>query len=114
MAKTFIGATRMWTTTRNGPSVEDVHIRRIWSLSKGKLIDECGSEDLPPISSINAHSDALVHWLLQVQCVLAQAAGMVCSTKSAEFPVSPGLHSPSPSSSCSTTLATRSPYTSCV
>ena len=79
-----------------------------------KLIDECGSEDLPPISSINAHSDALVHWLLQVQCVLAQAAGMVRSTKSAEFPVSPGLHSPSPSASCSTTLATRSPYTSCV
>ena len=41
MSKTFVGATRYWTTTKNGPPIEDVHLRRTWSLTSGKLIDEC-------------------------------------------------------------------------
>ena len=41
VAKTFVGSTRMWTTTKHGPAIEDVYMRRIWSLSRGKLIDEC-------------------------------------------------------------------------
>ena len=41
VAKTFRNVTRLHTTTKHGPPIEDVHIRRIWSLSKGVLIDEC-------------------------------------------------------------------------
>jgi len=41
VAKTFRSVTRLHTTTKHGPPIEDVHIRRTWSLSKGVLIDEC-------------------------------------------------------------------------
>ena len=41
MAKTFVGATRLWTTTKNGPPMDEIKLRRIWSLTSGKLIDEC-------------------------------------------------------------------------
>ena len=41
VAKTFRNVTRMHTTTRHGPPIEDVHIRRIWSLGRRVLIDEC-------------------------------------------------------------------------
>ena len=41
VVKTFKNVTRLHTTTRHGPPIEDVHIRRIWSLGKGILIDEC-------------------------------------------------------------------------
>ena len=41
VAKTFNNVTRMHTTTKRGPPIEDVHIRRVWSLSRGALIDEC-------------------------------------------------------------------------
>ena len=47
VAKTFVGATRMWTTTKNGPAIEDVYLRRIWSLSRAKLIDECEIDQTP-------------------------------------------------------------------
>ena len=40
-AKTFLGVNRLWTTTKNGPPIEDVFMRRIWSLTRGKLIHEC-------------------------------------------------------------------------
>ena len=41
MAKTFVGATHLWTTTKNGPRMSEIKVRRIWSLTSGKLIDEC-------------------------------------------------------------------------
>ena len=47
VAKTLRNASRMWTTTRRGPAIEDVKTRRIWSLRKGVLIDECEVEDTP-------------------------------------------------------------------
>ena len=47
MAKTFIAATRCWTTTKNGPAMSDIYLRRTWSLSKGKLIDECEVDRTP-------------------------------------------------------------------
>ena len=45
VAKTFKGVTRLWTTTKRGPALEDVKSRRIWSLSKGIIIDECDIHD---------------------------------------------------------------------
>ena len=44
VAKTFVGTTSMITTSKHGPPMGDVHSRRIWSLSKGKLIDEIFGE----------------------------------------------------------------------
>ena len=40
-AKTFIKATRLLTTTKNGPPMQAVHRRTIRSLSTGKIIDDC-------------------------------------------------------------------------
>ena len=40
-AKTFIKATRLLTTTKNGPPMQEVHRRTIRSLSTGKIIDDC-------------------------------------------------------------------------
>ena len=37
----------MMTTSRGGPSQSDVHTRKVWSLSTGKLIDECHPDDVP-------------------------------------------------------------------
>ena len=42
----FTGATHFVTTTRNGPPMSDVQIRRTYSLTTGKLIDECNVDDL--------------------------------------------------------------------
>ena len=41
VAKTFLGAQRMVTTSRGGPALEDVLSRKIWSLTTGKLLDQC-------------------------------------------------------------------------
>ena len=41
VAKTFRGVTKLMTTTKRGPALEDIQIRRVWSLSRGVLIDEC-------------------------------------------------------------------------
>ena len=46
-ARTFVQAERMVTTTRGGPPIEDVHRRTIWSLSKGKVIDDRIVDDTP-------------------------------------------------------------------
>ena len=40
-AKTFIKATRLPTTTRNGLLMHEVHRRTIRSLSTGKVVDDC-------------------------------------------------------------------------
>ena len=37
----------MWTTTRNGPNIDDIQTRKIWSLTTGKLIDECEVDRTP-------------------------------------------------------------------
>ena len=47
VAKTFVGATRMWTTTRGGPKLADIQSRKIWSLSTGRLLDECEIDRTP-------------------------------------------------------------------
>jgi hypothetical protein len=47
VTKTFKNVKKLYTTTRRGPPMQDIHIRRIWSLSKGKLIDECEVEQTP-------------------------------------------------------------------
>lgn len=46
-AKTFPKAERLVTTTRAGPPIQDVHRRTIWSLSKGRVIDDCIIDDTP-------------------------------------------------------------------
>ena len=46
-ARTFPCAERMVTTTRGGPPMEDIHRRTIWSLSSGKVIDDCIVDDVP-------------------------------------------------------------------
>ena len=45
-ARTFVQAERLLTTTRGGPPIEDVHRRTIWSLSKGRVIDDCIVDDV--------------------------------------------------------------------
>ena len=46
MSSTFVGADRLMTTSKGGPSFVDVHHRKIWSLSTGKLIHECDIDDV--------------------------------------------------------------------
>ena len=45
MSRTFPNADRMITTSKNGPNIRDIHSRRVWSLSSGKLIDDCIIDD---------------------------------------------------------------------
>ena len=47
MAGTFIGARRLHTTSKGGPHLGDVQTRRVWSLSSGKLLDECDVDTTP-------------------------------------------------------------------
>ena len=47
VAKTFLGVTSLVTTSRHGPPMGDIQSRRIWSLTKGKLIDEADIDDTP-------------------------------------------------------------------
>ena len=37
----------MVTTTRGGPPIAEVHRRTIWSLSRGRVIDDCIVDDVP-------------------------------------------------------------------
>jgi hypothetical protein len=41
VARTFKQVSRLRTTSAGGPCIDDVFHRKIWSLSIGKLIDEC-------------------------------------------------------------------------
>ena len=55
VAKTFLGATRMWTTSKSsngrrgvqGPLMDQIQSRKIWSLTTGRLIDECDVDRTP-------------------------------------------------------------------
>ena len=47
VSRTFIGAEHLPVTSKNGPSLVDVHSRKIWSLSTGRLVDECVIDDVP-------------------------------------------------------------------
>ena len=47
LAKTLRSATRFRTTSRGGPPNRDVHGRTIWSLSTGKVVDDCIPDDVP-------------------------------------------------------------------
>ena len=47
VAKTIVGAEKFITTSRRGPCLEDIQSRRIWSLTTGKLLDECDVENTP-------------------------------------------------------------------
>ena len=47
MTRIFTRATRLMTTSKGGPAVNDIESRRVWSLSTGKLIHECRVEDTP-------------------------------------------------------------------
>ena len=44
VARTFVQADRMHTTSKGGPCASDIQTRRIWSLSTCKLLDECEIE----------------------------------------------------------------------
>ena len=46
-AKTFSGVDRLITTTRGGPPIDDIHRRTTWSLSTGKMLDDCIVDDTP-------------------------------------------------------------------
>ena len=45
VAKTFPQMVRMATTSRGGPSISDIHRRVITSLTTGKVIDDCVTDD---------------------------------------------------------------------
>ena len=47
VARTFKRTAVMRTTSKGGPCMEDIESRRIWSLSTGKLLDECRVNDVP-------------------------------------------------------------------
>ena len=46
-ARTFLDVKRLFTTTRGGPPLCDVHRRTIWSLRTGQVIDDCFVDDAP-------------------------------------------------------------------
>ena len=45
MAKTFLGAKRMPTTSKGGPPLSDVHRRIVRCLKSGSVIDDCVIDD---------------------------------------------------------------------
>ena len=45
-SRTFIGATRLHTTSRGGPNMCDIQHRKIWNLTSGKVLDECYVDDV--------------------------------------------------------------------
>ena len=47
MAKTFIDAEKLPVTTKGGPPMREVHRRIVWSLSSGKVIDDCVIDEVP-------------------------------------------------------------------
>ena len=47
MSRTFVQSNQVITTTRGGPCMADVQHRKIWSLSTGRLLDECDVDDTP-------------------------------------------------------------------
>ena len=44
-ARAFPKAKNMATTTKNGPPIQEVYKRKIWSLFTGRIIDECHMDD---------------------------------------------------------------------
>ena len=46
VARTFRKAKRLHTTSKGGPCADDVYSRKVWSLSTGKLLDECIVDDV--------------------------------------------------------------------
>ena len=45
-ARTFPRSERLVMTTRGGPPIQDVHLRTVWSLSKGRVIHDCIVDDV--------------------------------------------------------------------
>ena len=45
VARSFVNVRKLLTTTRGGPPLCDVHRRTVWSLSTGRVIDDCIVED---------------------------------------------------------------------
>ena len=70
VARTFKQAKRLVTTSRGGPCISDIESRKTWSLSTGKLIDECKVED---ISESKLHRELPVPDDIRVELVLKQA-----------------------------------------
>ena len=46
-ARTFVQAERLVATTRGGPPIGDTHRWTLCILSKGKVIDDCFTDDVP-------------------------------------------------------------------
>ena len=46
-SRTFSNVRQLPITTRQGPSIADIHSRRVWDLNTGKLIDDCILDDTP-------------------------------------------------------------------
>ena len=72
-ARTFIGAQRLRTTTKEGPRMEDVQKRVIRSCKTGNIIDECTPDDVP--------DEALHRWMIspediRVELIMKNAAKM--------------------------------------
>ena len=66
----------MWTTTKSSRNLEEIQIRKIWSLTTGKLIDECKADLTPvpntptssPISRGPRVQRSRLAWTLHVMC----------------------------------------------
>ena len=43
----FPQAMKLMTTSKGGPAMTDIQSRRVWSLSTGKLVDECNIDEVP-------------------------------------------------------------------
>ena len=56
VSRTFKRVSRLRTTSPGGPCIDDVSHRKIWSLSTGKLIDECDI-DTTADSKLNREMD---------------------------------------------------------
>ena len=46
-SRIFTNVTELPVTSKHGPSVTDVHSRRIWNIDDGKLVDDCVIDNTP-------------------------------------------------------------------
>ena len=77
-ARSFLDAKRFVTTTRggsrnHGPAISDVHRRTTWSLTTGKIIDDCLVDDVPDIV---LHREMPIEDNIRVELVMKQALDM--------------------------------------
>ena len=73
VARTFKHVSRLRTTSPGGPCIDDVFHRKVWSLSTGKLVDEC-EIDSTVDSDLNREMDQVDD--IRVELILKNATNL--------------------------------------